>query len=1694
MEEELALSQYVDQDPPSRWLKNVQEIPFPDALRLLFGMADSPPDRPDIRQPDEDDYQTICTIVREKLPKVRSKLDANLDLSDDQCSVLMAYTMEHPYPMYRLLNAWMICDRRDPEVVKHVAPLALLMITALERLPTETVQAARAVTVAASGKLRDMFNHHAVRCVPGSPVNFWGFSSFSTDDAVASGVFGSTSRDTIIFKCPELKAVRIGAFSLSPMDEHEVLPVPPAMFHVVCPFKHAVIPNLFITIRQIDNAQYCYSVPRRKPTCEQQSTRTSARSTDGDPSNDSDSWHDPQICDSDAEDDADGSGSVSQDSGSDSSDSSETKTDGLQADDADACDAHHFIRKQCMVCSMCNLCTGYGEGCVHHTPGRKPGEACGCGSGESGCQHCGACQECTVGLRCPRRSNAWSCGVKEGKFILQNKSQHLLVCLDKDSNGWWDYEHNGKGMVVWSAGTPNARDFPGDLPSAYETLSAQVFGDWEIVAHGSEWHVKHDGNPKPIILLPLGLQYAPGGGSQCECIVNVLRMSGRRNGDGHCGSGAEDDGSGSVSQDSGSGSSDSSETKTDGLQADDADACDAHHFIRKQCMVCSMCNLCTGYGEGCVHHTPGRKPGEACGCGPGESGCQHCGACQECTVGLRCPRRSNAWSCGVKGGKFILQNKSQHLLVRLPNGSNGWWNYEHDGKGMKVWSSGSSNPEDFPCDLPSTYETLSAQVFGGWEIVAHGSEWHVKHDGNPKPIILLPLGLQYAPGGGSQCECIVNVLRMSGRRNGDGHCASDAEDDADGSGSVSQDSGSGSSDSSETKTDGLQADDADACDAHHFIRKQCMVCSMCNLCTGYGEGCVHHTPGRKPGEACGCGSGESGCQHCGACQECTVGLRCPRRSNAWSCGVKEGKFILQNKSQHLLVRLSNGSNGWWNYEHDGKGMKVWSAGTPNARDFPGDLPSAYETLSAQVFGDWEIVAHGSEWHVKHDGNPKPIILLPLGLQYAPGGGSQCECIVNVLRMSGRRNGDGHCASDAEDDADGSGSVSQDSGSGSSDSSETKTDGLQADDADACDAHHFIRKQCMVCSMCNLCTGYGEGCVHHTPGRKPGEACGCGSGESGCQHCGACQECTVGLRCPRRSNAWSCGVKEGKFILQNKSQHLLVCLDKDSNGWWDYEHNGKGMVVWSAGTPNARDFPGDLPSAYETLSAQVFGDWEIVAHGSEWHVKHDGNPKPIILLPLGLQYAPGGGSQCECIVNVLRMSGRRNGDGHCGSGAEDDGSGSVSQDSGSGSSDSSETKTDGLQADDADACDAHHFIRKQCMVCSMCNLCTGYGEGCVHHTPGRKPGEACGCGSGESGCQHCGACQECTVGLRCPRRSNAWSCGVKGGKFILQNKSQHLLVRLPNGSNGWWNYEHDGKGMKVWSSGSSNPEDFPCDLPSAYETLSAQVFGGWEIVAHGSEWHVKHDGNPKPIILLPLGLQYAPGGGSQCECIVNVLRMSGRRNGDGHCASDAEDDADGSGSVSQDSGSGSSDSSETKTDGLQADDADACDAHHFIRKQCMVCSMCNLCTGYGEGCVHHTPGRKPGEACGCGSGESGCQHCGACQECTVGLRCPRRSNAWSCGVKEGKFILQNKSQHLLVCLDKDSNGWWNYEHKGKGIVVWSAGSSEPQDFPGDLPSAYETLSAQVFGDWEIVAGSGWPLIFPGGLWMVAVISWWALDGY
>ncbi|XP_031752946.1 E3 ubiquitin-protein ligase MYCBP2 isoform X20 [Xenopus tropicalis] len=56
---------------------------------------------------------------------------------------------------------------------------------------------------------------------------------------------------------------------------------------------------------------------------------------------------------------------------------------------------HKWKLEQCMVCTVCGECTGYGASCVSSgRPDRVPGGICGCGSGESGCGVCGCCKAC----------------------------------------------------------------------------------------------------------------------------------------------------------------------------------------------------------------------------------------------------------------------------------------------------------------------------------------------------------------------------------------------------------------------------------------------------------------------------------------------------------------------------------------------------------------------------------------------------------------------------------------------------------------------------------------------------------------------------------------------------------------------------------------------------------------------------------------------------------------------------------------------------------------------------------------------------------------------------------------------------------------------------------------------------------------------------------------------------------------------------------------------------------------------------------------------------------------------------------------------------------------------------------------------------------------------------------------------------
>ncbi|XP_048243746.1 E3 ubiquitin-protein ligase MYCBP2-like isoform X7 [Haliotis rufescens] len=56
---------------------------------------------------------------------------------------------------------------------------------------------------------------------------------------------------------------------------------------------------------------------------------------------------------------------------------------------------HRWKQDQCMVCTVCGECTGYGVSCINsNRVDRNPGMPCGCGAGDSGCAECGACRVC----------------------------------------------------------------------------------------------------------------------------------------------------------------------------------------------------------------------------------------------------------------------------------------------------------------------------------------------------------------------------------------------------------------------------------------------------------------------------------------------------------------------------------------------------------------------------------------------------------------------------------------------------------------------------------------------------------------------------------------------------------------------------------------------------------------------------------------------------------------------------------------------------------------------------------------------------------------------------------------------------------------------------------------------------------------------------------------------------------------------------------------------------------------------------------------------------------------------------------------------------------------------------------------------------------------------------------------------------
>jgi hypothetical protein len=224
--------------------------------------------REDIYPPDDDDCDTLLHFVESHLPTVLSRpavkqLVAQCGLSDDEVRVLMAYKLEHPFPLYRWLNAQLVSDRRDPESVAKVGPLFTLLFRAIEKLPRVVHDASRAILVRGIPVLSGVFNEYKEQLPSGKQLCFWGFSSFTTDDSVMNNkaFVGGEKDEAIVYSCSNLSGSDMEPFKPEGLQrECELLPLAPALFTVLGTVK--VGAKLVVSLQQLPNEKFLYVAPK----------------------------------------------------------------------------------------------------------------------------------------------------------------------------------------------------------------------------------------------------------------------------------------------------------------------------------------------------------------------------------------------------------------------------------------------------------------------------------------------------------------------------------------------------------------------------------------------------------------------------------------------------------------------------------------------------------------------------------------------------------------------------------------------------------------------------------------------------------------------------------------------------------------------------------------------------------------------------------------------------------------------------------------------------------------------------------------------------------------------------------------------------------------------------------------------------------------------------------------------------------------------------------------------------------------------------------------------------------------------------------------------------------------------------------------------------------------------------------------
>jgi hypothetical protein len=238
---------------------------------------------------DEDDLEAILYAVESGMAssfyRQRAK-DAMTHVTPDEARAVTCLTLETPFPVYKLLNAWLMSggqqqqQQRDDAtaavvVVEKVGPFFALLYRGLEKLPRlRGVRAQRVVAVGNDGlpEVRAMFDGHETLCAAGAAIHFWAFASFARRDAGGDNIVlpsadnSNNANATIVYRCDALECVDVTPFFTVPRDGAdgvEVLPLPPLVTTVVsAAMQPGRSKTLVMTLQQQSNDAACYVVPR----------------------------------------------------------------------------------------------------------------------------------------------------------------------------------------------------------------------------------------------------------------------------------------------------------------------------------------------------------------------------------------------------------------------------------------------------------------------------------------------------------------------------------------------------------------------------------------------------------------------------------------------------------------------------------------------------------------------------------------------------------------------------------------------------------------------------------------------------------------------------------------------------------------------------------------------------------------------------------------------------------------------------------------------------------------------------------------------------------------------------------------------------------------------------------------------------------------------------------------------------------------------------------------------------------------------------------------------------------------------------------------------------------------------------------------------------------------------------------------